>query len=188
MSDEKLSWNEVPDDQITEKVTAEDQKAAELGIAGVPWGKYLCECISSTPELVNLKEYSTWKAKLRFSIIVPLEVEGKPGNTRSDLIEKSIFDDVLLSHPKENVHIKNRRIFIAKRLGLIDENCSEIPRSKWAVEIIGKKAILTLEENTYEKNGVTKKNTKVSMFGYDYATSVTASKSQTRVPANIDDI
>lgn len=188
MAEEKLSWNEVPDDQITEKVTAEDQKAAESGGGGVPPGRYLCECVSSTPEAVNLKEYTTWKAKLRFSVIAPLEVEGKPGNTRSDLVEKSIFDDVLLPHPKENVHIKNRRIFIAKRLGLIDESCSEIPRSKWAVEIIGKKAILTLEENTYEKNGVKKTNTKVSMFGYDYATGSTASKSQTRVPANIDDI
>jgi hypothetical protein len=184
MSDEKLSWNEVPDDQITEKVTAEDQKAAESG-GRIPPGKYLCECVSSTPEAANLPEYTTWKARLKFSVIIPIEVDGKPGASRTDLIEKYIYDDILLPHPTENVHVRNRRILVAKRLGLITDSTSEIPRSKWAVEIIGKRAILTVVHET-AKNGKIYAN--VPFDGYDYASGSQSSKSQTRVPANIDDI
>lgn len=177
-----LSWDD-PQIDPTENITEEDVKGAEQLGARIPVGKYLCTCIESAPKQLDFKEYSCIGANLKFRIDKTLELGVKedkkwtfnPVNDDKgeDYEGMFIYDDVAMASPKEKDGMKKRRVLIAERIGLISDTTSQITKKMWAGDIVGKQAVITMEENTYtDKNGNEKFSVRVGFSGYDYADAV----------------
>lgn len=165
MSDE-LNWGDI---EKKEKVTEDEIKNADRG-GQMPMGKYLCVVRESKPVRIDPKgKDSYFAANLKHEIESVVELNGKPVNSdEGDMyIGRFIWDKVSLAHDAEKDAVRNRRIAIVKRAGIISESSSEIPENTWSELIIGKKFLLTVEDNEYEKDGKTIKGTKVAMFGYE---------------------
>lgn len=166
MSD--LSWG---DDQIggDENFTEEDLSTAEA-MGKTPLGKFLCTCVESTPVQQNFKDYSCIAANLKWRIDSALEIEGSPieGDEGDVHIGKFLFDRVNMAHPSEPDFAKNRRLLIAKRVGLISESSGTITKEMWATGIVGKSAILTYEDKFNKKSNKTFRN--VAFDGYESVT------------------
>jgi len=164
-------WNDESID-VDETITETDHKNADA-MGRPPVGKYLCECIDSKPEQVEFKAYSCIGANLKFEIKKPLEVEGKPVDSKAteELVGKIITDTIALYSPLEKEGMKNRRILIAKRMGLISDGADCLTTDMWATGVLGKQVIINFIENSWkDKNtGEIKKNNKVAFDGYDYA-------------------
>jgi hypothetical protein len=176
-----LSWDD-PQIDPGEVITEEEIKSAEQLGSKAPVGRYLCTCVESVPKQVDFKEYSCIAAGLKFRIDKTLELgvkedkrwEFKPvvGDQGEDFEGMFIFDDIAMASPKEKEGMKKRRILVAKRLGLISDTTAQITKQMWAKDVVGKQAIITVEENIYtDKNGNEKANTRVGFSGYDYAES-----------------
>ena len=165
-----LSWEDLDDSSIDEEVTDADLKAAE-SLGRVPVGKYLCECISSEPRQKDFKNYSCLAANLRWNILKVIELDGQPvkGDAGEIFEGRSIFDDINLYSPAEKDGMRNRRILVAKRTGLIGSSAEKITKKMWQVDIIGKKTIITYINDPWfdEKTKTTKPSFKVAFDGYD---------------------
>ena len=165
-----LSWNDNID--VDEAIDEKDLKNAE-SLGRPPAGRYLCKCIDSQPEQIEFKAYSCIGAVLKFEILKPLEIEGQPPteDAAKELVGKIISDTIAMFSPMEKDGMKNRRVLVAKRMGLISNGADHISTDMWANGVIGQKVIIDFEENSWkDKNtGEIKKNLKVAFDGYDYA-------------------
>lgn len=166
---ESLSWDDDLGD-IDENVSEDDVKQAE-SMGKVPVGKYLCECVGSVPKQKDFKDYSCIAAGLRWEILKVLELNGVAvvGDEGEALEGRAIFDDVALYSGSEKDGMRNRRILIAKRTGLIGGSMDKITKEMWSKDIIGKKAILNYIEEEYTPKGKTVpvKVRKVAFDGYE---------------------
>ena len=182
MSDE-LNWGDIT---CAEDVTEDDIKNADSG-GGVPAGKYLVVVESCTPKQINPEgKESYFSANLKHKIEGVVELNGKPVNgEEGDMyIGRFIWDAVALAHAGEKDAVRNRRICVVKRAGIISDSSSQIPGDTWSKQILGKRFLLEVIDNEFvDKTGAKRKNTKVAMFGYQ------TPEEATRVSdADIDDI
>lgn len=167
MTDE-LTWDQVYEE---EEVTEDDIKNAESS-GRVPAGKYLCVVESTKPKLVNPEGKPSYHvAALKHKVEEVVELNGKTvsGDEGDQYIGRFIWDDVILAKPDEAEALRKRRIVIAKRGGMISDSSSKIPGNTWSELIVGKRFLLTVEDNEYTPKGKTMpvKNTRVAMFGYE---------------------
>lgn len=180
MADEtgNLSWEDL--DELDEELTEEDIKAAE-SMGRMPVGRYLCECVGSTPKQKDFKEYSCIAANLRWNVLKVLELDGKAvvGDEAEIFEGRLIFDDVNLYNSAEKDGMRKRRILIAKRTGLISDSGEKMTKAMWQTGIIGKKAIITYVEDSWfdERTKATRTSRKVDFSGYDSTEGIEISDS-----------
>jgi hypothetical protein len=189
-----LDWNTL---SVDETVTAEDLAASEDLSNQSPVGKFLVTVVKSIARENAMTAYTCVAANLEIRIDDVLEVEkpvigddGKPVQRNGETVMKrmpvegdekvkanlqfagqKINEAVNMAHPKEKDAMKRRRLFIAKKLGLITGSALNIPTRAWGVDIIGKQAVVTTEWNrwTDKTTGETRKNVRVAWDGWDYA-------------------
>jgi hypothetical protein len=192
MSD--YTWDQV---DVEESITASDQKQSDSLDVQTPVGKLLCSVAECVPVEKNFDKYTCMAAKLKMKIngLVKLEqpllnADGTPVKREGEIVMKVqdipaekkseyealflgqfIFDEILLFHPKEKEATKRRRLFVAKKLGLITPSAQSIGSKEWA-GAPGKDVIVTTEWNAWkDKNtGDLKRNVKVGWSGYEFAT------------------
>lgn len=191
MSD--YTWDQV---DVDENITEEEQKQSnDLSIA-TPVGQFLCSIVECIPIEKNFEKYTCMAAKLKMKIdgIIKLEqplintdgslvkrdgevvmkIQAIPAEKRSEfealILGQLIFDEVNLYHPKEKDATKRRRLFVAKKFGLISPNAQSIGSREWAGSP-GKQALVSTEWNHYKAKdtGEAKKNVRVAWSGYDFA-------------------
>ncbi len=183
---EGLSWD---DDlgEIDEQVSEESIKAAE-DMGKVPVGKYLCRCADSIPKQKDFANYSCIAAGLRLEIIKALEKNGQPvkDEDSENYAGRSIFDDVSLYSSAEKDGMRNRRIMIASRFGLINSSADKITKSMWKTDIIGKLVVVEYIEEGYipKSSTVERKIRKVAFDGYTSAEGIDTAS----LTPDIDDI
>jgi hypothetical protein len=164
-----LDWRTL--DLPTESFTEEDIAAAESA-GTLPVGKYLAEVVATKPVQKDFNAYSCFAVNTKMEVVRPVEIDGEAvaEGERKDLEGRFIFDDIILPHHGEKKGFRNRRLLAAKRLGLIMSTSDQLQPSIWFVDIIGKRAIVTLERESWEdQNGNQKSRVKVAFDGYDYA-------------------
>ena len=174
MNNNTIDWKmlELP----TENFTEEDIVIAESAGA-LPIGKYLAEVVATKPVQKDFNAYSCYACNLKMEVVTPLEIDGEAiaKGEREDLQGRFIFDDIILPHDGEKKGFRNRRLLAAKRLGLIMSTSEQLQPSMWFEDIIGKRAIVTLERESWEdQNGNQKSRVKVAFDGYDYANGTAA--------------
>jgi hypothetical protein len=180
----ELTW-----DQVSAKETLNEGDVKNAENSGKPpVGKYLTVIESSKPKQVNPEgKDSYFVATLVHKIEEVIEIEGKPvsGGEGEQYIGRKMFDDVSLPKPDEADALKNRRILIAKRAGIISDSSAEIPKNTWGELILGKRFLVTTEENEYTPKGKTKpvSTVRIAMFGYDVPENAVAVSD-----ADLDDI
>ena len=163
-----LEWGDVAND---EEVSQQDIKDAESS-GRPPVGKYLCTVEETKPKQVNPKDKpSYYVATLIMRIDEAIEINGRAAtNEESEAYEgRKIFDDISLKRDDEPDALKNRRILVAKRAGIISDSSSKIPANAWSEQIIGKQFLITYIEETYTPaNSKTEKTIrKVAFDGYE---------------------
>jgi hypothetical protein len=191
-----LTWDQV---EITEDISEKDQAASEDISTTSPVGKFLVTVVSAEPEEQTFKKYSCIAAVLKFRIDKILELEqpllddngkqvlknniplkkvqlvpeAKLESVNSLFLGQCITDNVNLYNPKEKTNMKNRRIFIAKKLRLIDQKSTEISTSIW-LEAVGSTCIIETfwdfwEGKNFAETGKMNKKVKVKWDGYEFA-------------------
>ena len=201
MAEEKvLGWDEV---MIDETVTEEDMKNAQRVSRSTPVGLLLCKVKDVGLVEKTFKEYSCAAASLQFEIKEVLELErpvigddGKPVIRNGEPLMKVapisgkekaeadaffggmvVRDDVNLYNPKEKTASKDRRLFVAQKIGLLDKGGSNLTGAMWR-NAPGKDVLIRTEWNKYkDKDGNEKKNVKVGYSGYEHI-SVLEKRSQ----------
>lgn len=191
MSD--YTWDQV---DVEESITASDQKQSNSLDIQTPVGRLLCSVVECVPVEKNFDKYTCMAAKLKMKIngLVKLEqpllnADGTPVKREGEIVMKVqdipaekkseyealflgqfIFDEILLFHPKEKEATKRRRLFVAKKLGLITPSAQSIGAKEWAAAP-GRDVIVTTEWNAWkDKNtGDLKRNVKVGWSGYEFA-------------------
>jgi hypothetical protein len=166
MADKNLSWDDVSVGE--ESVTEEALKKAE-SMGKTPIGKWLVECIESTPRKIDAEKYTAIAANLKFKIEEVLEINHqKPTAEEAAPFEgRFIYDDVYMERDGEKDGMRNRRLLIASRMGLVKPG-EKMTQKTWSKDVIGKKVILTTELNKYkDKDGNDKENVKVGFSGYE---------------------
>lgn len=151
MSDE-LNWDFVDSE---ENITKEDIDNAE-SMGKAPVGKYLCTVESSKPKKRNPDDApSYFVAGLKHRIDRVIEINGRAATEEDQdrWTGKFIFDDVSLPREDEPEALKNRRIMIAKRAGIISNTSTRIPKNAWRELIIGKQFLIDHIDQTDKKTG-----------------------------------
>jgi hypothetical protein len=169
MPESALTWGEIEidDETLTEKDIQNAESSGKL-----PPMKFLGTCESSIPREAKLENYTCHEANLKWRVDELLEIAGvKATDDEKEKYEgRFVFDGVLLGHPKEKDGIRNRRILVAKRCGLISNTSDKIPANAWSDLIIGAQAIITTEKNSYKdkKTGEQKEGSpRVKFDGYE---------------------
>ncbi|MFH2100443.1 MAG: hypothetical protein ABIJ95_13090 [Pseudomonadota bacterium] len=147
-------------------MTETDQKRADQG-GLMPIGKYLCICRTSVPREKHFNAYSCVAANLKWEVVKVLELSGKaPTEAEAEALRgRNIFDDVNMPNPKEKDGMRNRRILVAKRTGLLDGTDGVLKLVHWKTAIVGKRAVLSIIHEEDKKTGKT--YAKVPFDGYD---------------------
>lgn len=167
----KLDWNDIDPGKMGEEITEDDIKDAESG-GRTPVGLYLCSCEKSNLKQVNPDEGASYLAvSLGWKIERVIELNGEKveGDQGENLEGRYIWDDINLPRANETDGSRNRRILVAKRVGLITDTSRKIAPDAWSDQIIGKRALVRVSERTYTKDKETKTITTVPFDGYDYA-------------------
>lgn len=189
--DKTLDWDEV---NIDETITEADLKNAERVSRRIPVGTLLCTVKKVSLIEKTFKEYSCAAASLSFEINSVLELErevqgedgkpimrnGEPLMKVSEIsgkekIEADAFysgmivkDDVNLYSPKEKPASKNRRLFVAKKIGILNETETNLTGRMWQ-NAEGCQVIIRTEWNHYtDKEGNKQKNVRVGYSGYEH--------------------
>lgn len=202
-----LDWDSVV---ISETVTASDIKKAESLSMKNPVGLFLCEITDVSPVEKNFSEYSCVAAKLKMKVKSVLEIEkavfddaGKEVVRNGEILMKVfpvtdpkekaeldmlhsgllITDEVNFYNVKEKETMKNRRLFVARKIGILDERSGELSGQMWR-NAKGLLVIVRTELNRYtDKKGDEKKTVRVAFDGYESAATLTVS---TQTPAKVD--
>lgn len=188
-----LKWEELDTD---EEITGEEQKQSEDISLTSPVGKFLCQITEVYPEDKTFHAYSCAAAIMKMRIDDVIEFERvlmgddkKPIMHQGEEVKKVqvvtedlkkiimdlvggqyIKDEVNLFHPKEKPNTKKRRLFVAKKIGILKPNGTSLPTSAWP-GAVGNMVIVTTAWNHWEHK-VTKqpqKNVKVEWDGYELA-------------------
>lgn len=189
-----LNWDEV---DVDETISEGDQAASEDISMSSPVGTFLClidDCILRTND--KMKKYSCNSANLKMIIKKVIKIEqvltdeGKPVKVNGEIVKKSLsvpegkqdeldalycgmihFDEVNLFHPKEELFMKKRRHFVAKKIGIMSDKATELKTSAWPGSV-GNYTIVTTEWNRWKDKttGEKKKNVRVAWDGYKKTT------------------
>ncbi len=172
-----LSWD---DEQIggDETYTEEDLSSAEA-MGKTPLGRFLCTCVESQPVMQNFDDYSCIAANLKWRVDRVLELHNVDsekglvitqiaGDETDIYIGKFLYDKINQYSPKEKEGMRNRRILVAKRTGLITDGSGTITKEMWKTGIIGKQTIITNEDSVSKKSGKVYRN--VAFNGYESVT------------------
>lgn len=196
-----INWDEV---YVDESITEEAQAASENISVETPVGKFLFTIVECTAKENVMTAYTCHAANLKMRIDDVIEIEQPVKDAEGKIVKRNgetlykkmpveqnkkaginalyagrfIFDLVNLVHSKEKEAMKNRRLFIAKKIGIIDVKTDRITGKDWA-NAVGKRGIVTTEWNTWtdKTTGELKKNVKVAWAGYDAASVNGSSKS-----------
>lgn len=167
---DKMNWDEIPEDNQEEKLSDQDHKNAE-SMGKKPVGKYLVTVEETNPKQINPKDRpSYFAANLKMRIDDVIEIEGKPASEedKERWEGKFLFDSVSLYVEGESEALKNRRILVLKRGGVITNSAAKIPKDAWSKQIIGKQYLINWIEDSYkDKNGNDKTIRKVAFDGYE---------------------
>lgn len=191
----EYDWGEV---DVDEEVTEELQKQAEDLTLTTPVGRFVCTVIASKAIEKSFDKYSCIAAALTMRIDGVIEIEqtimdnGKPlvvqgkeqkavrkvdGESKARFekmyIGKIISDEINLFSPQEKDGMRNRRIYVAKRFGLITNDSDKLTGEHWGKIIIGRKAIVETKWNRWKDKTTQelRENVKVAFSGYDYLPS-----------------
>ena len=147
---DQMGWGEVDNDEVTEDVDAKAVEDCEKG-SSMPWGKHIVTVVDSVPKEAHLKAYTCIGANLKMQIEKTLEIEGvvTTDENSAEFEDRYIFDDILLFNEDEKPGMKNRRILIAKRLGLVSESGGKISKKAWSEDILNKRFVVITEKNEY---------------------------------------
>jgi len=187
------SWDTI---DVDETITATDHAVSNNLDIQTPVGVFLCEVLECTPIEKTFKAYSCMAAKLKMKIVDVLKVEQPlidskgqqikregeivkkiqdiPANKKANVsalhVGRFVFDEINLAHPKEKDAMRNRRLFVAKKLGIITDQSTNLTTAMWA-GAVGRQALVTTEWNSWEDKITQeiRKNVKVSWSGYDFA-------------------
>ncbi|MGD9732566.1 MAG: hypothetical protein AB7U45_10335 [Desulfamplus sp.] len=196
-----LAWDEV---NVDESITEADQQQSENISIETPVGKFLCTVIACEAVENVMKEYTCIAAKLKLRIDDVIEIEQQVRDVKGNLIKingepllkrlpvpadkkiginalyagRFIFDQVNLAHPKEKDAMKTRRLFVAKKIGIISQHTNRLTGSHWA-DSQGYQVVVTTEWNVWKDKNTDelKKNVRVGWAGYDFAASLNSSAS-----------
>lgn len=187
-------WDQV---NVDESISESDQAASDDLSNTTPVGLLLCTVVEVDAIEKTLKAYSCYAAKLKMKIDQVLKLEAPIFDDNGQLVKRNgenimkvqkvpadkidatnktyagrfVFDDVSLFHPLEKDTIKKRRLFVAKRLGIISKQSTNLPTSAWP-GAVGKQVLVNTTWNVWEDETTKeiKRNVKVDFFnGYDYA-------------------
>jgi len=190
---QELDWDEY---DATEEITAEDQKGSESMERTLLIGKFVCEVTDVTLKeasffaglQVDLKmridhvmefqqavKTKDGKAVLRKDgdgIEVPLEKVLPIDPELQDEINalvcgQHIFDQIKYPEEDEKGSAKRRRLFVAKRMGLIDQKAETMALSVWKTAV-GIQIVVDNEKNAYfsKKKNEDVINAQVAYGGY----------------------
>ncbi len=187
-----IPWDQV---NVDETITEADQAASNDLSVTTPVGRFLCTIVECNAVEKNFKNYACIAANLKLQIDSVIKIEqpiidkGQPVKRNGEVIMKVqdipadklqginalfagrfIFDDINLFSPLEKEAMKNRRLFVAKRLRLISPTAKEIKTNAWP-GAAGRKVIVETEHNSWEDKLTkeVKRNVKIGWSGYDYA-------------------
>ena len=201
---QELNWDEI---EVNETLNDDAINAAADISNETPVGTFLCTIIDSIARENSMAAYTCIQANLKMRIDLVIEIEkpvmnneNKPVKRDGEVVKKAqkiegdeqgkfnallggrfIFDGINLAHSSEKDAMKNRRIFVAQKTGLIGLGSSTLTTRMWGKDIIGKQVVVTTEWNSW-KDKITsevKKNVRVGWDGYDYA-------AKANVPADDD--
>jgi hypothetical protein len=194
MTEMTIDWNMI---NATDEIDEAAQAASEDISMQTPVGRFLCTVMDPVEAIEKeFQAYACYAAKLKMRIDSVLKIEqpildekgvqikrnGEPitkvldvpasqiDAVRAKYSGRFIFDEIPLANPKEKEAMKNRRLFVAKRLGLISPTSTQLDARAWP-GAAGKQVIVETEWNSWkDKNtGETKRNVRVAWSGYDYA-------------------
>jgi hypothetical protein len=187
-----IPWEQV---NVDEEITETDQSASDNISVQTPVGQFLCTVTECGAVEKNFKAYSCYAANLKMQIDRVIKIEqtildnGQPVKRNGEIIKKVqdvpadktekinalyvgrfLFDDINLYNPMEKAAMKNRRLYVAKRLQIITPQSTALPTSAW-VGAINKQVLVTTEWNSWKDKDTdeVKKNVKIGWSGYDYA-------------------
>lgn len=150
--EDELNWGNV---EAEEAVTKEDMDNAD-SMGKAPVGKYLCTVDASKPKKRDPKDQpSYFVAGLKHRIDRVIEISGRAANEddQEKWAGKFIFDDISLPRKDEPDALKNRRIMILKRCGILSPTSTKIPADAWSHQIVGKQFVLEYIDNPDKKTG-----------------------------------
>ena len=159
-----FTWDDITVEK--EQIDPEAIKKAEAGNTPLA-GQYLVECIEASPSRSNWGKYTASQVLLKFQIlgvkkIGKIEIE----DDKYDYLKgRFLWDRITLYDAAEAEGTRNRRHFVANRLGLLDDT-DELTLKSWSEDVIGKQVLLTVVDNKYEKDGEVRENLKVPFAGY----------------------
>ncbi len=169
---EVYAWEEMDDEEF--EITAEEQENSEdlsfkqfLGIG-------LYEAIKSEAIEGSNYEYVPWVAHVTYKLIDVIEApmtllddKKKPIKKKGEIVKRQriltdeekksfskeigaeLIDDIALMHPEEKPGTKNRRLNVAKCLGIMTNDDRSETRKMWR-DVIGKRVIITTVVNGWE--------------------------------------
>lgn len=165
-----LKWDDI---DLPPETVDEAAAAAAESMGKTPVGKFRCTCLESHPVEKKFKAYSGYAANLKWQIEEVLEINGKSAaDAEKDAYEgRFIFDDVVLPNAAEKDGMRNRRIMVALKVGLVrnPDQATKLTARHWSKDIIGKQAIITTErqEWTDDVTGDKKSTVKIKFDGYE---------------------
>lgn len=188
-----INWDEV---YVDESITEEAQAASENISVETPVGKFLFTIVECTAKENAMSAYTCHAANLKMRIDDVIEIEQPVKDTEGKVVKRNgetlykkmpvepgkkagindlyagrfIFDQINLVHSKEKEAMKNRRLYIAKKIGIIDAKTDRLTGRDWA-NAVGKRGIVSTAWNSWtdKVTGEIKKNVKVEWAGYDSA-------------------
>ena len=185
-------WDQI---NVDESITETDQAASNNLSIQTPVGRFLCTVVECGAIENQMKAYTCYQANLKMRIDKVLKIEqeimdnGKPIKRNGEIVKKIqdipadkldginalyagrfIFDGINLFNPLEKEAMKNRRLFVAKRLQIITPQAIELPTSAWP-GAVGRQVVVETGHNSWEDKLTkeVKSNVKVTWDGYDYA-------------------
>jgi hypothetical protein len=186
-----LDWDSL---DTTEHLTETDIKKSDNLSAQAPVGHFLCRITAVNPIQKDFKEYSCPALKFDFEVKKVLRLEkpvfdsdGKPvmrdgqqlvrvadlnpaeQNEGTDLYGgMTLNDEVCLFNPKEKEAFKKRRIFVARKIGIINDGAMTFSNALWK-SCVGRDVIVVTEWNRWKDKltGELKQNVKVAFDGYE---------------------
>ena len=165
---ESLMWDDV--EMEDEEISEDDISNAE-NQGKMPPMLFLGTCEESTPREQKWADFTGYQANLKWRVDEVLECP--VGTPASDEIKDRYegryqFDSVPLPNPQEADWMKNKRVLVAHRCGLIPTAKSKIPKNAWSDLIIGAQAKIKTEETVSKKDG--KKYVNIAFDGYQPVT------------------
>ena len=172
---DQLSWDEVEVED--EEISQEDIDSAESQ-GKIPPMLFIGTCEDSTPREQHWDDFTGYQANLKWHVDEVLECPvGTPATDKiKDQYEgRYQFDNIPLPHPQEADWMKNKRILVACRCGIIPTSKSKIPKNAWSDLIIGSQVKIKTEKTKSKKDG--KEYVNIAFDGYEALSEATSTDS-----------